>query len=373
MTNPTNPTNQTTTNPVPANRGVTRPGVRLATTQPQQPAARRSMLAAVKSGRIEQPLRVLVYGPEGVGKSTFGSDAPSPVFLGAEDGTAQMDVSRLPQPERWSEVFDAIADLTEQKHPFETLVVDTVDWIEPLVWDHVIAEQNNPKIKSIEDFGYGKGYIAAVDEWRRFVTALDRLRHARGMHVVLLGHTQQRKQKNPAGDDWDRFTLKINERAGGLLKEWCDDVLFARHEFYTERTRESRDGKDYTAKAQGTGERLLHTSWNAAYDAKNRHSLPDQIPLRWADFYALAQRATVEAKTSLNAELVELFAHVPADIAAKARAHLGQNPPLERLQTTVERLRAVAAETIARDAGVPADAFAPTAGVPTAGIGNAPT
>ena len=238
---------------------------------PQQGS--RMTLAAITRGRIQAPLRVLVYGPEGVGKSTLGADAPSPIFLGAEDGTAHLDVARLPQPEMWADVLAAVALLAREPHEFKTLVIDSLDWIEPLVHAFVCAEA---KVKSMEDVSYGKLYIAAVEQWRLLISALDRLRTAKRMHVVMVAHALVKSFKNPEGPDYERYQLKVHEKSAALLKEWVDELLFARFETF------SVKGKnEQKAKGVSTGARVVQTIRAAAYDAKTRHGLRDGMPLSW--------------------------------------------------------------------------------------------
>lgn len=244
-------------------------------TQPQAPS--RMKLGAVTKGRLERPMRVLVYGTEGIGKSTFAAAAPSPIFLAAEDGTAQLDIARFPEPKSWREVFDAIEELTEGAHEFKTLVVDTLDWLEPLCWQAVCERS---RWKSIEDGGYGKGYVAALDEWRVFLARLERLRERRQMHIIFLAHSWVKTFKSPDTDDFDRYELKVHTKAGGLLKEWADAVLFARYETFSH-----TDEKTKRVKGVSTGARVLHTQRTAAWDAKNRYDLPELLPL---DFQAFA-------------------------------------------------------------------------------------
>lgn len=245
---------------------------RAATPQQHQQGSRMT-LAAITRGRIQAPLRVLVYGPEGVGKSTLGADAPSPIFLGAEDGTAHLDVARLPQPETWADVLAAVALLAREPHEFKTLVIDSLDWIEPLVHAFVCAEA---KVKSMEDVSYGKLYIAAVEQWRLLISALDRLRAAKRMHVVMVAHALVKSFKNPEGPDYERYQLKVHEKSAALLKEWVDELLFARFETF------SVKGKnEQKAKGVSTGARVVQTIRAAAYDAKTRHGLRDGMPLSW--------------------------------------------------------------------------------------------
>jgi hypothetical protein len=233
-------------------------------------------LHSLVKGRIAQPLRVTLYGVEGIGKSTFAAGAPNPVFLGAEDGTAQLDVVRFPTPENWSEVLEAIRELEGGSHDFQTLVLDTLDWLEPLLWAHICARD---KQSDIEAYGYGKGYSAALDEWRVLLAALERMRKAKSMHVVMLAHSWIKSFKNPEADDYDRYELKLNAKASGLIKEWSDCVLFANYETFAD-----KDVRTKRAKGVDTGARLIYTQRRAAYDAKNRHSLPESLPLAWSEF-----------------------------------------------------------------------------------------
>lgn len=255
----------------------------MTTVQSQSPTPtppRPFTLADVTSGKRQQPYRLLLSGTEGIGKSTFGAGAPSPLFLGAEDGTDHLDVKRLPTPQVWADVFRSISLLHSEKHDFKTLVIDTVDWLEPLCWEFICARD---KKTDIEAYGFGKGYSAALDEWRKLLRALEGLR-AKGMSVVLLAHTHLRTFKNPLGDDFDRYELKLNLKAGGLLKEWCDAVLFANYETFAVKAQNSTK-----AKGVSSGARYIYTERTAAYDAKNRYSLPAQLALSWSEFDTAAR------------------------------------------------------------------------------------
>lgn len=279
-----------------------------------EPIARtnRMTLDRVRRGRIAVPLTVLLYGVEGIGKSTFGANAPAPIFLGPEDGTSHLDVERMPNPETWHDVLDGISTLTTDEHPYRTLVVDTLDWAEPLLWAYICERDGQ---RSIEGYGYGKGYTAALDEWRVFVLRLERLRLAKRMDIVLLAHAQIKTFKNPEGEDFDRYTPKINEKASGLLKEWCEVVLFSNYETFAVENKQTK-----RVKGVSTGARLIYTTRTAAYDAKNRFSLPESMPLDWAEFHAavLAQQpATPETLVAqVNAGLARLGEEAGAKYAA---------------------------------------------------------
>lgn len=224
---------------------------------------------AIRRGRITRPQKVVIYGPEGVGKSTLASHTPEPVFLDTEGGTHHLDVVRLDSAATWEEVTAAVAQLSKAEHPFKTLVIDTADWLEKRLAEHLCRKANKD---SIEDFGYGKGWVLLGEEFARFLSSLDALL-ARGMHVVFLAHSTVRKFEAPdQAGSYDRFELKLSKQAAPLLKEWADVVLFAN---YVTRIAEKDNGK---TRAVGGKERVLFASHTAAFDAKNRHGLPDKLP-----------------------------------------------------------------------------------------------
>lgn len=270
---------------------------------PNHPARGRMQLGAVIRGKVERPMRVLLYGVEGVGKSTFAASAPSPIFLAAEDGTAQLDVARFPEPERWADVLEALEELRTAEHSYKTVVVDTLDWLEPLCWAEIVARAQSSKITSIEDFGFGKGYVAALDEWRSLLARFERLRAERGMHVIFLAHSWIKTFKNPEDADYDRYELKLHAKAGGLLKEWADAVLFARYETFS-----NTDEKTKRTRGVSTGARVLHTQRMAAWDAKNRYDLPETLPLDWSAFADAVRAAAPLDPAKLRARITSLLA-----------------------------------------------------------------
>jgi hypothetical protein len=270
-----------------------------------------NILQNIQRGPVQNPFKIVLYGLEGVGKSTFAADAPSPVFLDVEGGTEDLDVARLPKVTTFQGVRESIAALVKEKHDFKTFVLDTVDWLESLIWEHV-CQQN--KVASIEDIGYGKGYTAALELWRGFLADLDVLRARRGMHIILLAHSHIRGFRNPAGDDYERYELKLNPKASGLIKEWPSAVLFARYETYTHTDKNKR------TRAVGDGSRIISTEPRPAWDAKNRYGLPEEIPLSWAEFESCARsRAPVEP-VKATADLEELIALTDEKTAVQTRA-----------------------------------------------------
>ena len=224
---------------------------------------------AISRGRITRPQKVVIYGPEGVGKSTFASQTPGPVFLDTEGGTHHLDVIRLDAASSWDEIAVAVTQLAKADHPFRTLVIDTADWLEKRLAEHLCRKANKD---SIEDFGYGKGWVILTEEFARFLNSLDALL-ARGMNVVFLAHSTVKKFEAPdQAGSYDRFELKLSKSVAPLLKEWADVVLFAN---YVTRIAEKDTGK---TRGVGGKERVLYATHTAAYDAKNRHGLADKLP-----------------------------------------------------------------------------------------------
>lgn len=250
-----------------------------------QAAARGKLrLSEASAGLVREPYSILVYGVEGVGKTSFAANAPKPLIIGAEQGSAEIGHVQRISPSSFEDVCGVLEDLRTEAHDFRTVALDSLDWLEPLVHAAVCARGNKP---SIEAFGYGKGYVEALTDWRALFKALDTLR-AKGMHVILVAHSVCKLWKNPDANqgDYDRYTLKLHDKAAGLAKEWCKAVLFANFERAT-----VEDGGRH--KGLDTGRRLLHTRMAAAFDAKNRLWLPAEIPLGWAPFARAAEQGQV--------------------------------------------------------------------------------
>jgi len=304
------------------------------------PANGRMSLANVHRGKLTKPDRILLAGTEGIGKTTFGASAPDPIFLASEDGTAQFDVARFPQPDSLEDVFSAIRELRQAEHDRKTLVVDTVDWLEPLLWSDVCARN---KWKHIEDAGYGKGYTIVLDEWRKLLADLDALRAERGMEIILLGHTKIQIFSNPAGPDYSRYELNINKQAAALLKQWADAVLFACYEEMVQKER-----GELKAKGVSTGARVIHTERRAAWDAKNRYSLPPVLPLSYEDYAAHRAAKQTETPETLSVTLDELLIELNpnADLRFKILAFVGNRKDAVKLAQAVNRVRALLQEKV---------------------------
>jgi len=238
-----------------------------------------SLLESIKKGPSTRPPKIMLIGQEGVGKSTAGAQMPNPVFLCGESGLVGPQFADTPSftPDSWAQALAFCEELASNPSGYKTLVIDTLDWIEPMLYAHVVAAAKKNDIKHIEDFGYGKGYVIAQQEARRMLAVLDKV-NAAGLAVLILSHSQLKTVKNPEGDDYDHFESKVNTKVAGIFKEWCDAVLFARFEIYVR-----KDGMK--VKAQGGTERIVQTTHSAAWDAKNRYGLPEVMDLDMSEIY----------------------------------------------------------------------------------------
>jgi len=273
-------------------------------------------IQGVKPTRREAPVRIAIHGPGGCGKSTFAAAAPSPIFIAAEDGLINIDAHAFPEPKTWEEMLAQLDTLATEPHTYRSLAIDSLDWIEPLCWARVCekGDAKGRKQANIEAFGYGKGYLAALDEWRIFLSKLEAVRR-RGLAVILIAHSVRKSVKNPEGDDYEQWQIKIHEKAAGLIKEWVDVVAFASHEVLT---LENDNGR---VKGIASGKRVLKTAPAAGYDGKTRFAMPAAMPLDWPTFEAAVREGGAGAldrlKGEFAAKLVEL---ADADVEEKARA-----------------------------------------------------
>lgn len=238
-----------------------------------------TLKTVVTTGRTIEPPRILLYAVEGIGKSTFGANAYNPIFIQTEDGLNELPVSKFPQVESFETLMDYLRLLMTETHEYKTLVIDTIDWLEPIVWAYTCAVHGEPNIEGQEKkskFGYAKGYHFAVDTWEKLITALDDLRLKKGMAILLIGHSEIKRFDSPETESYDRYQPKLQRLATALLCEWCDAVLFAN---YVVRTEETDVGfKKTVVRGKGGIDRSLYTQERPAFRAKNRYSLPPELP-----------------------------------------------------------------------------------------------
>lgn len=239
-------------------------------------------LVAVQNSKKFEAQKVVIYGVPGVGKSTLASTFPNPIFLRTEDGAGALDVPTFPKIiETLQELDKAISALKDGQHDFKTLVIDSLDWLEPILWQYV-CQQNGKR--NIEDFGYGKGYTILDDVWRRVQGKLEKLRVSKGMNIVSIAHAAAVTFEPPDSDGYQMYSLKLHKRAAAIWTEWADMILFCN--FKANVIAGQNGGKN---KAYGDGGRVIYTSQRPAFVAKTRWPLPAEIYIgtdpSWAPFH----------------------------------------------------------------------------------------
>lgn len=230
---------------------------------------------------LSRPHRVAVYGDGGMGKTTFAAGAPSTIFIQTEN-IGPINVPKFPIAESWQDVLDAVKSLLNEDHNYKTVAIDSLDWMEPHIGKHVCDRAG---VKHLKDGDYGSLYKECEAELQMFLVYLEKLQRNKGMNIVLISHMVVVNVQNTEGSDYSRKDMKLGDKLGARIKEWCDDVLLAELEIAVSKASKTED----KFKATTTGVRVLRTNKSPAYYAKNRHSLPHSIPLRW-DAYATAVR-----------------------------------------------------------------------------------
>jgi hypothetical protein len=297
-------------------------------------------LAAVTRGKVKRPQKIVLYGTEKIGKSTWAGDAPAPIFLPLEDGSHHLDVARFPRATSWGETLDAL-DALAGEHDYRTLVVDTLDALEPIVWARTCATKLNgeKRATAIEDYGFGKGYVYALDVWRDFLARLDVL-VSRGMSVVLISHAALATIKNPDGEDYQRFDLKLHRAASALVCEWTDHLLFAAVDVGIAKI-------DRRTKVTSLGERVLHTAASPAWKAGTRSAAPPRLPLAWADWEQALEGASPEP---ILARIEEMKPHVPEAKRAAVEAAIEKAKASSDIVAALTTVANKIAATISKEA-----------------------
>jgi len=234
-----------------------------------------AMALSISGGVKATPKRVVVYGTEGVGKSTFASRFPEPVFIDTEGSTDEMDVQRLPTPKNWNGMKQLLADIRDEKTVgFKTLVIDTLDWAENKAADEVAKSKNKARLA---DIGYGRGELALAEDMKAMLETLDEIQAKHNVHIVLTSHAAVKRFDPPdMVEGFDRYELKLRKHTSPLVREWCNLLLFANFASKVEKTESD--------KKKGTGdgtERMMYTTRTDAYDAKNRHGLDNPLPFAY--------------------------------------------------------------------------------------------
>jgi len=238
-------------------------------------------LANIRSGVSVAPPLCMIYGPHGVGKTSFAASAPNPIFLQTEDGLGMIDAPTFGTLKTYDEVMQAIGCLYTEDNEYKTVVLDSADHLEPIIWAQACKDNN---WANIETPGYGRGYVSALDLWRTLIDGLRALRDERSMCVLVIAHAKIERFESPETEAYDRYSPKMHKGASALLQEAMDAVLFANYRVSTVKS-DAGFGKK-TTRAVGGGDRVLYTEERPAYLAKQRYNLPTSIPMTWNDFAA---------------------------------------------------------------------------------------
>lgn len=235
----------------------------------------------ITRGKVKRAVRCVLYGVAGVGKSTWCSHIPDALFIDTESGTDSMDVGRLQCPETWTDLQDEL-DFIIYRKPCSTVVIDTIDRVEALLIHDIV---NNDGKVSIEDYGYGKGYVMVQERWQKeFLFKLDKV-IAKGINVVLVCHSIIRKIETPEETAFDHWELNLSRKVAPVTRDWADMMLFCNFDMTIVDT--SKNSNVEKRKATGSLKRKIHCNQKPQYDAKNRYGLADSYDLSFEPFKAI--------------------------------------------------------------------------------------
>lgn len=257
-----------------------------------------SLLDSVQKGRQNLPPRLLIYGTEGIGKSTLANQAPNAIFIQTEDGLREIDCAKFPKANTLQDVQAYINALIVQQHNYHTVVIDTADWLERLIWDDLCGQYGVSNIEKV-DGGYARGYTHALTPLRHILDGLDNLNAQKKMCIILLAHHKVEKFEDPVHGAYDRYCPKLHKHANAVIKEWADAILFATQKVITknEDTGFNRTRTLAAGLGKDGGKRVLLCIGSPSYVAKNRYNLPMELPLDWN---ALMQALAAGRKASVK-------------------------------------------------------------------------
>lgn len=271
-----------------------------------------------------EPMKVLIYGVEGIGKTTFASKFPDPIFIDTEGSTGFINARKLPNPTSWTMLLDELEDIKSDPRG-KTLIIDTLDWAERLAKKYLMDKN---KWAAIDSTNYGSRYVALSDEIGKLLNKLTEIKDV-GINVVLTAHAETKKHELPDEiGQYDKYTLKLEKRDAGLAKEWADMILF-----FNYKTTIISDSKSNSKKATG-GQRVMYTTHKPAWDAKNRLGLPDELPI---DFETI--RELFEAKTGMGT--TQIKSESTQKTQTQQQMPLPEEPPV--IETEPEPVEAQAA------------------------------
>lgn len=245
-----------------------------------------------------EPPKMIIYGPQGIGKTTFGAGFPSPILLPLEKGWGNLRIKRFPKAESYHDVMSAIGALYQGEHPHQTLLLDSFTSLERLVWQETARRHNQD---AIESFDYGKGYIFADEVWNEVLAGLDALQSEGGMSIVCTAHAKVERFQSPTVEPFDRYSIDLHKRASALVQRWADVVGFCDWQASTVST--DLGFKKKATRGVSTGQRLLALEERPAWEAKNRYQLPPVMELDAGQFLTLLADRYTPAPAYADADI----------------------------------------------------------------------
>jgi hypothetical protein len=194
-----------------------------------------------------------------------------------------IDSNAFPLAKSYTEVEQALGSLINDPHDYKTLVIDSLDWLEPLIQQQVCIQEG---VTSIESIPYGKGFIMAMDIWRDYLSGLNTLRDERGMMIIQTAHSDIKRFESPEIDSYDRYVIKLHAKAAAVVQEHSDCVFFANYKTHV--VQEDIGFNQKRNRAIGAGTRMLFTQEKPSFSAKNRYALPSELQLDTSTWGVLA-------------------------------------------------------------------------------------
>lgn len=299
-------------------------------------------LNLVTKGKLKVPKFVIYYGVEGIGKTTIASKYPNPIFTGPET-SAQFDVARMPRPKDWPEYLEQLRDLLDPAYTFQTLVTDSYDWLEQLLFDYM---KKKDKVNAVEECagGFGKWVGVAQRHWLDYLNIIDQLKYEKKMEIVGLAHYHIKVFNDPlTAQPYDRYQLKLNDKCAALLREAADCVFFCNFETFTAQGHTKGKGRGVS-----DGARFVFTEKRPSHDAKNRYSLPDKLPFDYQTIMSYLDASSEDKVKELQRDIEALLLDVKdAEQLAKIQAYYeGNKNDLETLKAIKNRVKVILGEVL---------------------------
>lgn len=299
-------------------------------------------LNLITKGKLKLPKFVIYYGVEGIGKTTIASKYPNPIFTGPET-SAQFDVARMPRPKDWPEYLEQLRDLLDPSYTFGTLVIDSLDWLEHLLHDHM---KKSEKVKAVEDCGggFGKWVGVAQRHWLDFLNIIDQLKHQKKMEIVGLAHYHIKVFNDPlTTQPYDRYQMKLNDKCAAILREAADCVFFCNFKTYTAQGHTKGKGRGVS-----DGARVVYTEKRATHDAKNRYSLPEEITFDYQTIMSYLDASSEDKLKELQRDIEALLLDVKdaEKLTAITSYYEGNKGDLETLKAIKNRVKVIIGEVV---------------------------